>query len=174
MTRWFQKALEKVWVAPLVNKSNEVNCVLVNGVINVIWEWSRPPAGKAMGTNVVAAVPTNDFASLSRDAFGEGAGQPFRDGLILLFPCRQVSLEPRAEDGLHMGLPKVSSKESPFSAPDFKRSRRSVNSARICSSVPGWSSRLSIKSLAKSARSMGGKHKASSATDILLNGMPGT
>ncbi len=69
---------------------------------------------------------------------------------------------------LHEGLAKTSSKERPGSSPDLSCARRWESSALISASVLRSPSRLSISNLARSARSAGERHSASSATETFV------
>jgi len=60
-----------------MNKSEEVNGFLINGITNVIWKRPGSTAGKTVRANVAAAFPFYDLARLPCDPFAKSAGQPF-------------------------------------------------------------------------------------------------
>src|ERR1043166_772257 len=163
--------LKVLRVPPLMDQSKEVNRIGLHAVIDVEGKWPGAQTRESVRPNMVPTFPPDDFPCLARHSLAESGPKSLRNRAILEFLRKQVALELPAENDLHTGVPKTCSKLSPGSSADLSSARRFSSSVLICSSVLGSPSRLSINSLARSARSEGERESASSTTVTFVSAM---
>ena len=66
---------EELWMTTLVDDAKEVNHISLHHVVQVKGKRLSAPAGKAMWTAVIAALPSDNLANLAGHTFAKRAGE---------------------------------------------------------------------------------------------------
>lgn len=155
----------------LVNQGENIQRIARYLIIDEMRKRMALPSAKTVRTDMVAPSPVYDRSNGVPDSILKFVTQTRKNRGIVIACFLQVVVEKRAEDDLHLGPPKTSSKERPRSLPDWRSASRDCSSCFNSSSLGPLTSRLLTSNSASWRRCSGGSESASSARWVLVEAM---
>lgn len=125
-----------------MHERQKVNRIVSYFVTDEKWKRLGPAAGKTVRADVITALPTDNLAGLTGNAFPQFAGEAVGNFGVFCPRFQQFGFKASAEYSFQAGRPKTWSKFKPGSVPRSKPSKRRLSSELISASERPSFSRL--------------------------------